>query len=191
MCFTNPQPPPPPPQVKHGRAKKGRSSSRRNKAMKGSHQVPKYKNPKGLFKDAEVKATWDPKMSARKNLSKLGLAGAANDDIKRPSQQAFETIGALDPVELYDVPADGRVRAKKKHSDILLPMSVSKQEYIVKNVTKHGTNFKKMSMDIKTNIEQETARQLEKLWLKFKGLKEEERVVDWGERVEELLEEEE
>ena len=94
-------------------------------------------------------------------------------------------------MELYDVPADGRVRAKKKHSDILLPMSVSKQEYIVKNVTKHGTNFKKMSMDIKTNIEQETARQLEKLWLKFKGLKEEERVVDWGERVEELLEEEE
>ncbi|GMI17870.1 hypothetical protein TrLO_g1367 [Triparma laevis f. longispina] len=176
--------------VKHGRAKKGRSSSRHNKAMSGSYSVAKYKNPKGLFSDSEVKATWDPKMSARKNLSKLGLAGSANDDIKRPSQQAFITTEALDPVELYDVPSDGRVRASKKHSDILLPMSVSKQEYIVKCVMKHGLNFKKMQMDVKTNEEQETERQLEKMWEKFKGLKEEERVVDWGERVEELLEEE-
>ena len=101
------------------------------RSLRGSHAVSKYKNPKSLFRDSEVAATWDPKISARKNLSKLGLVGNANDDIKRPSQQEFVTSGALNPVELYDVPADGRVRNCKK-------VRITFQFYIVNDIILHS-----------------------------------------------------
>ena len=68
--------------VKHGRNKKLRCSSRRNKRMRNSNQVAKFKNPRGLIKDEAIRQSWDPKRAPLDNLKSVGLRSKVNDDVR-------------------------------------------------------------------------------------------------------------
>jgi hypothetical protein len=69
--------------VRHGKNKKGRSVSRQNKAMSGSYKVSKYKNPRGLFTNEEVKKNWVPDATPLENLKRIGLKARVNDDVSK------------------------------------------------------------------------------------------------------------
>ena len=107
--------------------------------MKNSYQVAKYKNPKGLFSNDEVKNTWNPSETPLENLKRMGLQIRANDDVKKPSgKNVVNTVkgDASKAIELFDIPADGRIKGRTK-ADVMLPISIDDQEYIVKLLKKH------------------------------------------------------
>jgi uncharacterized protein YdcH (DUF465 family) len=91
-------------------------------------------------------------------------------------------------IELFDIPADGRIKGHTR-ADVMLPVSVDDQEYIVKLLKKHKSlDFKRIAMDTKTNRQQLSEAKVKKLATKFYKLKDEERVVECSDRVLELLE---
>ena len=167
--------------VKHGRAKKARSSSRQNGALKSSYANAKFKNPNKLFTDLVVKSKWDPRKSALKNLAEMGLKTGVNDTITNKSgQNSTNSTHLLQKgaaLTLYDIPPSG-VIPKRTKADVMLPVSVDDQKYIKRLLTKHKLNYMKMFRDPKLNDMQHTAVKLEKLAVKFFKLKREERVVE-------------
>ena len=91
-------------------------------------------------------------------------------------------------IELFDIPADGRIKGHTR-ADVMLPVSVDDQEYIVKLLKKHKSlDFKRIAMDTKTNRQQLSEAKVKKLATKFYKLKDEERVVECSDRILELLE---
>lgn len=129
-------------------------------------------------------------------MANLGLQSAVNDDIKNPAGRNQKNIvipadNISRAVELFDIPtsASGELLPIPKHTkkDVLLPMSVADQEYVVRCMERHGADAAKMARDIKTNVMQHTETKLENMVAKFRGLKESERVVKFSAKVEKLL----
>jgi hypothetical protein len=176
--------------TKHGRNKKARSASRNNKAMKSSFANAKFKNPNALFRTAlpVVKESWDPKVSPVQNLANMGLKTNMNDDItaaRRVKSDDIAKKGAS--LELFDIPSDGSAIKGHTKRDVLLPVSVDDQQYIVKLLSKHKLNYMKMFRDTKLNNMQHTAVKLERMADKFFDLTEAQRVVDTPKAVLELV----
>jgi hypothetical protein len=81
-------------------------------------------------------------------------------------------------IEVFDIPPSGIIPSKKTYSEILLPMSVNDQNYIVPLLKKYGTtNFKALERDIKLNNMQCTENKLSNMVRKFFSLTDEQRVV--------------
>ncbi len=129
-------------------------------------------------------------------MANLGLQSAVNDDIKNPAgRNQKNTVvpggNIKKAIELFDIPTNdkGEMLPIPKHTkkDVLLPMSVDEQEYIVKCMERHGGDAGKMARDIKTNVMQHTQTKLEKMIFKFKSLKEGERVAKFSSKVAKLL----
>lgn len=68
-----------------------------------------------------------------------------------------------------------------------MPLTEEEQSYIAKCLAKHGDNYKKMFMDIKTNDMQHTEKQLRKYASRFLLLDPEQRLVEVPEKVEHLV----
>ncbi|GMI30103.1 hypothetical protein TeGR_g9675 [Tetraparma gracilis] len=175
--------------VKKGRNKKARSSSRQNKALKSSFANAKFKNPNALFRtNSAVKDNWQADKSPLQNLAAMGLKTGLNDDIKKPGglNSTNTTFApAAKAIELFDIPADGKIKGHTKR-DVMLPVSVDDQTYIVALLKKHGTNYTKAFRDTKLNNMQHTSTKLENLANKFFALTDKEVVVEMGAKVEKL-----
>jgi len=89
-------------------------------------------------------------------------------------------------IELFDIPESGIIPAKT-YSQILLPMSVNDQKYMVRLMEKHGTNYKAMERDMKLNNMQHTERKLLKMVEKFLSLSSEQRVVEISDQLASLV----
>lgn len=149
--------------VKHGGNKKRRSTSRQNKAMSGSHKVAKYKNPRSLFTNQTVASTWDPSTTPLANLKRMGLKALPNDDVRKPSGlnnvSSSSSPGPSKAIELFDIPLNGMIKGKTR-ADVMLPVSVDDQEYIVRVLMRHrkrGLDYKGMERDTKVNDRQLSA----------------------------------
>mmetsp|Transcript_12718 Transcript_12718/g.25917 ORF Transcript_12718/g.25917 Transcript_12718/m.25917 type:complete len:196 (+) Transcript_12718:144-731(+) len=183
--------------VKHGGNKKRRSTSRQNKAMSGSHKVAKYKNPRSLFRNQTVASNWNPSTTPLENLKNMGLKALPNDDIKKPSglNDASTSSSSSPPVpskaiELFDIPLNGMIKGKTR-ADVMLPVSVDDQEYIVRLLKRHrkrDVDYKKMERDTKVNDRQLSAAKVRKLAVKFAGMEKKDRRVEVGDEVEKVLE---
>ncbi len=177
--------------VKHGRNKKARSSSRRAPKLKSSYVNGKQKFIAPKFTDDSVRGSWDPARPPRENLRAMGLKSAVNDGVRKPSGRSEITMGSVDAgkaIELFDIPVSGKFEKGRTKADVMLGVSVERQRYIVDLLKKHGTDYVKMSRDIKVNTEQETARQLEKLANKYFKLGDKERVVECPDNVKDMIE---
>ena len=121
-------------------------------------------------------------------MANMGLRSSLNDDVSKPSGNNNTNIKAdkKTAIELFDIPADGII---KKHTkkDVMLPMSVSDQEYINKCMDKHGCDYVKMSRDIKINNYQHNKNKLRKMGEKFLALSKKDRVVQVSEKVEKWI----
>jgi len=157
-----------------------------------------FKKPN--FTDKTVATNWDPKISHTRNMARIGLNGDCNGEADmvgrvkrgkghRDSAKVITLESLADgkkAIELFDIPADGIIKGKRR-SDIMLDQSVDEQKYIYKCIKKHGVNYSKMHMDIKTNRDQITATKLEKKVKKFLSLSDKDRVVEVDEKVLEEL----
>ena len=117
-------------------------------------------------------------------MANMGLRSSLNDDVSKPAGNNNTNVSAdrQTAIELFDIPADGII---KKHTkkDIMLPMSVSDQEYINKCMDKFGCDYVKMSRDIKINNYQHNKNSLRKMGEKFLALSKKDRVVEVSEKV--------
>jgi len=157
--------------VKAGRNKKRRSG--RRKVSRGN------KVPKAKVTDHNLRKVWDEKLPAAVNLKRVGLTHDVNG--KRPAARRSAREGkpiaaaTLAEVTFADVPAsddlDGFRNPRRK------AMSEADQRYIAKQLAKHGTEYKKMFMDVETNVMQYTETQLRKMASRFLLLGEHERDV--------------
>lgn len=84
-------------------------------------------------------------------------------------------------VDLYDVPESDVPKIKA------FPLDKSEEEYIVKCMTKHGTDYKAMFRDIKTNSLQHTEAKLQKMGARYLLLTPEQRRVEVPERLKPVL----
>jgi hypothetical protein len=69
----------------------------------------------------------------------------------------------------------------------MLPVSIENQGYMVKLFAKYGSNYKKMSMDIKLNNMQHMETQLQKIGARFLLLNENQLRVELPDSVKELM----
>ena len=88
-------------------------------------------------------------------------------------------------VELFDIPDSDELRAIKNSKR--LPVSVEDQEYIVKCMSKYGTDYSKMFRNVKVNYMQHTEGQLRKLGARFLLLTPDQRKVPVPAKVQALF----
>mmetsp|Transcript_5004 Transcript_5004/g.7389 ORF Transcript_5004/g.7389 Transcript_5004/m.7389 type:complete len:171 (-) Transcript_5004:1481-1993(-) len=155
--------------VKHGTQKK-RRAGRTGKIKIKNRSFSKFKPP--IFADEKVKAVWNKTKSPTANMAALGL----QSDVNKPHITASAS-NSKKVIELFDIPESGIIPAKT-YSQILLPMSVNDQKYILPLLEEHGSNYKAMERDIKINKMQYTETKLSNMAQKFLSLTNEQRVVD-------------
>lgn len=127
-------------------------------------------NPKPKFTDPTVRKHWDPSKSPAINLANLGLIAKPNQDVHRSYDAIVDNDHEngekkVDVVELFDIPDSDELRAAKQAKR--LPVSVEDQQYMVKCMSKYGTDYKKMFQNVKINYMQHTEQQLRKLGARF------------------------
>eukprot|EP00547_Thalassionema_nitzschioides_P008157 CAMPEP_0194228778 /NCGR_PEP_ID=MMETSP0156-20130528/43546_1 /TAXON_ID=33649 /ORGANISM="Thalassionema nitzschioides, Strain L26-B" /LENGTH=172 /DNA_ID=CAMNT_0038961299 /DNA_START=57 /DNA_END=575 /DNA_ORIENTATION=+ len=140
-------------------------------------------NPNPKISDPIVKKNWDPSKSPAANLAIMGLQSEPGK--MHQTQSAAEQIaskGVTNAIELFDIPDSDQLNEPKKH-----PMPTGDQQYIAKCFAKHGDNYKRMFMDIKTNEMQYTETQLRKMGSRFILLDAEQREVNIPENVQHLV----
>jgi len=143
----------------------------------------KFKPPQ--FGDGIVRANWDPRKTPTINLQNLGLQGAPNSSVNSRGLSNTNKESDKSMIQLFDVPDSDTIAAIKSKNK--LPVSIEDQEYIVKCLEKHGTDYKKMSRDIKINNMQHTEEYLRKIGSRFLLLSEKQRRVDIPESLEHLM----
>lgn len=154
--------------MKHGTNKKRRCSSRQNSKRKGPiHRVKKVMNAVG---HDFVKELYDKTKSPSDNIANMGFDPDPNNfkkrngfsnnqpvvDIKNPGFLGYAVVP--ENAEFADLNTKRRI------------LSEVDQKYAVKNIKKHGDDYKKMMMDIKVNYNQLTEKQMEKMCTTYLAL---------------------
>eukprot|EP00455_Lapot_gusevi_P024081 TRINITY_DN2499_c0_g1_i2.p1 TRINITY_DN2499_c0_g1~~TRINITY_DN2499_c0_g1_i2.p1 ORF type:complete len:155 (-),score=16.85 TRINITY_DN2499_c0_g1_i2:32-496(-) len=138
---------------------------RRQKVLKRSINKKRKESTKNRpdlkysFKVQAIQDNWDPYKTLRENYKALGLQADASKIVmprmdeeipkvepKGLIAEELKRIEELPPAEPYEVKS----------------MSVREQSILIKLMNKYGEDYEAMSRDIKINVMQETARQLEK-----------------------------
>jgi hypothetical protein len=150
--------------VKHGTQKKRRAGN------KVTRKAPKHRDVKvaNSVVNPEIKKIYDKTKTPSENLNAFGLVSDVNnlkgkDDSAIPLKKhaAFVGYGQIMDGDNF---ADRNPRRKK--------ISEFDMEYAAANIKKHGTDYKAMERDIKTNNRQLTARQIERMCELYKEVQE-------------------
>jgi hypothetical protein len=151
--------------VRHGTQKKRRAGK------KVTRKGPKNKNLKimNALTDIKVKEHWDNRKSPHENFASMGL----DYDPNNLKKEGFSKEAAFEGFITMPVTED-----VTDHNPRRRPMSTMDQEYIVKCVRKHKTDFHKMAMDIKTNSMQLTEARLKKMFEKYSSLPDDQKDVE-------------
>jgi len=147
--------------VKHGRNKK-RRAGRIGRTKLKNRNFRFFKPPQ--ITDLVVKESWNPKRSAAENMAALGLSTNNTRSLSNSTTAELAAITSNKAVELYDIPDSDNI---PKSTLRMLPVSIENQGYMVKLFAKYGSDYKKMSMDIKLNNMQHTEKQLQKIGARF------------------------
>jgi hypothetical protein len=102
-----------------------------------------------------LQGTWDQKMTTKQNMERLGLATDYN--IVNANSVKPQTKEIVKEKQVFTLPEPAAGKKREAFS-----MSEEEQKYITKQRRKHGTNYKKMAMDTKTNYNQWTESKLER-----------------------------
>lgn len=149
----------------------GNKKSRRSGGMKTTRSQLKKRKRLQHFANTAALAHrrpiegWDDTLTLKQNYKMLGLALDANRVVANP-RKAMEN-----PDDQY-VPAKGTGLLSEKLDELkAMPkrapyqaksMSIQEQYRLQDLIKKHGDNYEAMQRDLKLNINQDTARQLEK-----------------------------
>ncbi len=146
--------------VRHGVAKK------RRRGLKVTRKAPKPIALKvaNAVKDLGCKEVWDKTKTPAQNLLAMGLDPDPNTPKKDIAQYA-DKKGFIGMMEISETDPYATANPRRKQ------MSDFDQSYIQKCIAVHNNDFKKMERDVKTNYNQLTERQLEKMAAKYKSLR--------------------
>ena len=173
--------------VRHARNKK-RRAGRLGKTKLKNRNYQFFKPPQ--ITDAVIRKSWDPKKSPKENLATLGLCSLPNAKVNNRginnSEESSSTNIPCKAIELYDIP-DSDIIPKKTRSQVMLPVSIENQQYMVKCFEKYGDDYARMAKDIKVNNMQHTENQLRKLGARFLLLNESQLRVEVPERIQHLM----
>lgn len=126
---------------------------------------------------------WDPSKSPAANLARMGLQSLPGKiHEKHCTGEHVASKGTIGAIELFDVPDSDRLDEPKKY-----PMAMADQQYIAKCFAKHGDDYNRIFMDIKTNDMQYTETQLRKMGSRFLLLDADQREIDIPENVKHLV----
>ena len=140
--------------VSHGTQKKRRSGTKQSRKTFKKHREVRIYN---AINNTQMKEQYDKNKSPAANMAIFGLVSDSNriagqmDPTKK--QPAF--CGYASVVDNGETFADRNVKRRK--------MTEVDMEYALKNITKHGTDYDKMMMDILCNERQFTAQKLKTL----------------------------
>jgi hypothetical protein len=127
---------------------------------------------------------WDPAKSPAANMTTMGLTSTPNGANATGAKEALPVSENTNVIELFDIPDSDNLEPKTKR---IMPLTEVEQTYIANCLAKHGDNYKKIFMDIKTvNEMQHTEKQLRKLASRFFLLDPEQRLVEVPTKVEHL-----
>jgi Ribosome biogenesis protein Nop16 len=143
--------------------------------------------------DPTLKEHWDPSKTPQVNLLSLGLLANPNQkptDSGNELQHGTTTTSSKPVIELFHVPdSDGICRDPNKVKS-QFPLSLDEEQYMIKCLSRYGTNYTRMFRDIKINAMQHTEDKLRKLGTRFLLLSNEQRHVTTDQipsKVQELL----
>jgi len=120
-----------------------------------------------------VKKLWDANKTQYENFAELGISIDPNCDLYKRRTYTAKTGDALKPVieEYLNRPAKPKQRIQS--------MNMDEQWRLRKLIEKHGEDFNAMARNVKVNVYQKTARQLEKRIILLKRLQAEGK-DNWG-----------
>ena len=128
-----------------------------------------------------VEKVWDQKKTLRQNYQALGLQGDVNRAIsensvrsKHPGKQSKDqaaSASAQEGVEWVDLDSIPRPEDERSRR-VAHNMSEEEQIYVSTLIERHGTDYKAMERDIKTNVYQWTASRLKRRCVRYNLLAE-------------------
>merc|ERR1712226_951203 len=140
-------------------------------------------NPNPKINYPIVKKHWDPSKSPAANLASMGLQSLPGKIHETHcTGENVASKGTTSVIELFDVPDSDQLDEPKKH-----PMAMADQQYIAQCLAKHGDDYNRIFMDIKTNDMQYTETQLRKMGGRFLLLDADQREIDVPENVQHLV----
>uniref|UniRef100_A0A7S2TH00 Nucleolar protein 16 n=1 Tax=Lotharella oceanica TaxID=641309 RepID=A0A7S2TH00_9EUKA len=111
------------------------------------------------FGHESIKNNWNPKETLRQNYKRLGLAATADDAIKAAREARDGKSGDQTGVITQELTRIQNLPEKPKYE--IKTMAVDEQRRLLRLMKKHGEDYKKMARDIKINVYQQTAKQLQ------------------------------
>ncbi|GKY99935.1 hypothetical protein MPSEU_000947100 [Mayamaea pseudoterrestris] len=162
--------------VKHARSKKRRAGRIGKVKLKNPSWNRWNPNPK--IQDPILKQHWDPSVSPAENMRRMGLRFDPNAKEDRNDDQPVTSR----VIELFDVPDSDKPSRRSQ-----FPLKEDEEEYIVKAMAKHGTNYNKMFYDLKSNPLQHTREKLTKMGARYLLLEPHQRRIEVPENVKLLL----
>eukprot|EP00586_Coscinodiscus_wailesii_P012285 CAMPEP_0172503886 /NCGR_PEP_ID=MMETSP1066-20121228/173370_1 /TAXON_ID=671091 /ORGANISM="Coscinodiscus wailesii, Strain CCMP2513" /LENGTH=137 /DNA_ID=CAMNT_0013279815 /DNA_START=217 /DNA_END=630 /DNA_ORIENTATION=+ len=127
-------------------------------------------------------------------MAAVGLVNGINEKTSPLSSSSSASSRRLLPPDRETVTADvafnippSGIIPKRTMADIMFPVSVEDQQFIVRCMAKHGDDYARMSWDIKLNNEQYTENQLRKLGNRFLKLEPGQRRVDVPDKIKHLV----
>jgi hypothetical protein len=147
--------------VRHGTQKK-RRSGRKVTRVGGKHRVIKIANS---VVNADIQAMYDKNKTPSANLADFGLVSDVNNlkgrsdstlPIKNAKHAAFVGFGTI-------IDGETKIDQNPRRKQI----SEFDCAYAAANIKKHGVDYKAMERDIKLNSRQNTAKQMERLCVKY------------------------
>jgi hypothetical protein len=117
-----------------------------------------------VFHTAAIREAWDPHKTMQQNYAALGLDMDPNADIKKriPKVIPDADLRVESVASFHKKLEEAREQTENMVPYVPKSMSVNEQRILQMLIKKHGQNYEAMARDIKINVKQETARQLEK-----------------------------
>jgi hypothetical protein len=144
--------------VSHGTAKKRRRGGAK---IRQKAPAPLQVKIQHRLTNPELKAKYDKKLTPVQLMESMGLVSNSNGDLKGKAKEmkgsAF--LGFANILESGDGFKDQNPKSNA--------ISDFDCQFAQANIDKHGANYKKMEMDIKTNDRQWTAKKMETLCTKY------------------------
>jgi predicted outer membrane protein len=165
----------------------GPQARKRKQGVRVTRKAAKHINIRvqKSIQNSEVKKLFDKSKSPRDNLRDLGLEFDLNKQVVRRNTQkpvsakeeekkecaAFIGLASVQQAELMTGPSYTERNPNRRK------MSKFDQDYVRRNMLKHGSDYKAMERDIETNYSQHTETKMKKLCETFLKLSDSELLV--------------
>eukprot|EP00640_Fibrocapsa_japonica_P006452 CAMPEP_0113942044 /NCGR_PEP_ID=MMETSP1339-20121228/7826_1 /TAXON_ID=94617 /ORGANISM="Fibrocapsa japonica" /LENGTH=172 /DNA_ID=CAMNT_0000946353 /DNA_START=40 /DNA_END=558 /DNA_ORIENTATION=- /assembly_acc=CAM_ASM_000762 len=150
---------------------------RRGTAKVSQKQKNKSRYIKPKISDSKIRASWDPKVSIGKNVTRLGLVTDPNTFLEQCNAPKIDTsTDKSNYPRLFDIPCSDDLTKVDANARRRV-MSEEEQKYLANLIAKYGEDYKGMAHDVKKNYLQYAVGKLRRLCARFLLLDENQRLV--------------